>query len=203
MTDEFVSCPKCLTGRSHNNAGGLTKAGDPCETHGCDGVLVVPPEFKDLVDELPEPMTCGRRWDCYVGGMPVHRAETRAGGLDRWQQFKSNGDRVCSFCGSLHPDDFWARVKEAAEAPADAPYGAVSTIDPSDKGYKIYVHRPGVRNAHEGGIKFYVHHFEKDEQGRAKVTDEQQALYNAALHASRRRHMVMLNERFPLNKTQN
>ena len=185
---QLVMCQKCLTGPAGDH-----NPGDPCPTLNCGGVLQVPPAFKDLVNALPEPMTCGRRFDSYVGGLAVHRTEDRAERLDHWQQFKSNGDRVCSFCGSLHPDDFWARVKEAAEAPADAAYGSVSSIEPSDKGYKIYIHRPGVRNAHEGGIKFYVHHFPRDEQGRAIFTEEQKDLYNKAVHTSSCRFMSFMH----------
>ena len=63
---------------------------------------------------------------------------------------------VVPICGSLHPDDFMRLVKLAAETPIDADEAV--TVDPSDKGYKIYVRQPGVQNAHDGGIKFYTQH---------------------------------------------
>lgn len=142
-------------------------------------------EWRDLVDQLPEPMTCGRRVE---SGMDVLSPLRHSGpNLDHWKKFKSNGDRVCSYCGSLHPDDFWRLVKAAAEAPIESTE-AVS-IDPSDKGYKVYVRQPGVQNAHDGGIKFYTPHLI------GPVTSEQQALYQEAVRRSRVRfeaHMKTL-----------
>src|SRR5579862_1269798 len=129
-----VQCPKCLTSRTGDVLGA------PCRTPNCDGIITEVPAFSTLVNDLPEPMTCGRRFDTYPGGLPVH--PDRGTGLDRWQRFKSNGDRVCSYCGSLHPDDWFALVKRSAEAPEEADYGTVPEIDRSDKGYKIYVHQP-------------------------------------------------------------
>lgn len=63
-----------------------------------------------------------------------------------------NGDRCCSWCGSLHPEDL-----------IDIIYGYIEGTEGyhlsfTDKSYKLYVNRPGVRNASEGGIKFYVDH---------------------------------------------
>jgi hypothetical protein len=60
------------------------------------------------------------------------------------------------------------------------------------KGYKIYVRQPGVRNAHEGGIKFYTPHLPRDGTGRLLVTDEQQADFGRAVKATRSR----FNRRF-------
>ncbi len=72
-------------------------------------------------------------------------------GLDRWLQH-ANGDRVCSFCGSLHMEDFSRLVEESLE-----PKSTI-TIERSDKPYKVYINRPEVRNALDGGIKFYGWH---------------------------------------------
>ena len=176
----MLSCPKCLCGRSE-----YKQTGEKCLTPGCDGVVAEPPAFSTLVDTLPEPQTCGRR-------MRDFGSWERVEGLDRWEQFKSNGDRVCSFCGSLHPDDFMRLVKECAEAPDDAVYGTVPEIEPSDKGYKIYVHRSGVRNAHEGGIKFYTQHLPRDAEGNLAVTEAQQDDYRRAQRATARRFDVHL-----------
>lgn len=63
---------------------------------------------------------------------------------DYWKTL-SNGDRVCSYCGSLHPDDVLKIVKE---------FGS-SVIGKTDKSYKWYINRPNVTNALEGGIKYY------------------------------------------------
>lgn len=67
-------------------------------------------------------------------------------GLDGWHVLP-NGDRTCTFCGSLHPDDVLRLL--------DVPEVQFTT---TDKSYKFYVRQPGVANAREGGIKFYVHH---------------------------------------------
>jgi hypothetical protein len=92
-------------------------------------------------------------------------------GLDHWRTEK-NGDRCCSFCGSLHPDDFMRLVTQAAEDGSDV------QIEPSDKSYKVYVSRPSVPNASEGGIKFYKWHTPEN------VSDEQQATYRQAIRKS-------------------
>lgn len=77
-------------------------------------------------------------------------ADRQFPGLDAWRQHP-NGDRVCSFCGSLHPDDF----VEIIRLKADGKGGAVHR---SDKGYKWYAQRAGTTNAMDGGIKFYTWH---------------------------------------------
>lgn len=151
------------------------------------------PESASLVDELPEPMTCGRRGDTFARG-------SGEVGKDRWQKFKSvgtlnHGNRVCSYCGSLHPDDLFALVKTCAEAPEDAKYGSVVEIEPSDKGYKIYVHQPGVRNAMEGGIKFYTQHLPRDASGAIDISPERNDEYKRARRATNirfERHLAMM-----------
>lgn len=169
-----MHCPKCLTGRSGD------KIGEPCRTPGCDGIIEEPPPFSTLVDELPETMRCPRRDESPLG-------DRISPATDHWQKFKSNGDRVCSFCGSLHPDDMFRLVKASAEGSADADYHSVVSIEPSDKGYKVYVHQPGVRNASEGGIKFYMQHLPRNDDGSLAVTPEQNAEYSRAVKASRKR----------------
>lgn len=170
-------CQKCLTSRTGDVVGAQ------CKTQGCDGIIEETPAFSTLVDVLPEPMTCGRRRE---NGMDQANAPFNGSGpgLDRWQKFKRNGNRVCSYCGSLHPDDLFDLVKASAEAPETAPFDSVVEIEPSDKGYKIYIRQPGVRNAMEGGIKFYTQHLPRDEKGDLAVPPERQAEYNRAVHVS-------------------
>jgi hypothetical protein len=109
-------------------------------------------------------------------------------GLDHWDKFKrDHHNRVCSFCGSLHPDDMFALVKQSAEAPEDAQHGTVVEIEPSDKSHKVYVRQPGVRNAHEGGIKFYMWHVPRDADGKLVVTQQQQDEYGQAVRRSQAR----------------
>ena len=185
----YLHCKKCLTSRTGDVLGAS------CQTPGCDGLIEEEPAFSTLVDTLPEPMTCGRRFDTYVGNIPVH--SDREEGKDSWQKFKSNGDRVCSYCGSLHWKDFFRLVKESAEAPEDAKYGDVVSIEPSDKNYKVYVHRRGVRNAHEGGIKFYKQHIPRKEDGTLDITAEQEEEYGKAVRASSVRFQKYMSEMYP------
>lgn len=77
-------------------------------------------------------------------------------GPDSWDVMP-NKDRTCSFCGSLHPDDF-LRLVEAAADPGKPDH----RLDPTTKGYKWYVNQPGVDNALQGGIKFYNWHITKE-----------------------------------------
>lgn len=62
------------------------------------------------------------------------------------------GDRVCSCCGSIHPDDLIKRVRELGSG----------IIEPSTKEYKWYVKIPGVHNALDGAIKYYRWHDSDD-----------------------------------------
>lgn len=116
-------------------------------------------------------------------------------GPDHWQKFKAIDNRVCSYCGSLHPEDMFRLVKESANAPTDADYHSVVEIEASDKPYKVYVHQPGVRNAHEGAIKFYMPHVPRHTDGSLAVTQEQQDEYAAAVQGSRKRFASMMNKR--------
>lgn len=66
---------------------------------------------------------------------------------DYWRVLP-NGDKTCSFCGSLHPDSIIEIVKTSG----------FGVIERSDKSYKWYIHRPTIKNALEGGIKYYRQH---------------------------------------------
>lgn len=178
--ERTIHCPKCLTSGTDYKT-----VGAPCPR--CQTPLEIAPTFAELTVVLPEQMTCGRRFDQFVGGIPAH--QDRGEGQDHWDQFRSNGDRVCSFCGSLHPEDMFRLVRAAAEAPEDAPYRSVVEIVRSDKGYKIYVHQPGVRNAHEGGIKFYTQHLRG-----LTITPEQDSQFAEACRRSSVRFEAMLKK---------
>jgi hypothetical protein len=181
----YLHCKKCLCSRTGD------KLGDPCKSPRCDGVIEEAPEFNTLVDELPEEFYCPRREESPLGARVFP-------GPDHWQKFKApHGNRVCSYCGSLHWEDMLALVHEAAIAPEDAPYHSVVSIEPSDKSYKCYVHQPGVRNAHEGGIKWYMQHLPRSHDGKISVTEEQQAEYALAVKRSRARFDKWLSEQYP------
>jgi hypothetical protein len=173
----YLNCQKCLTGRNDDVLGA------PCKTPGCDGIIEEVPEFHTLVDLMPEPMTCPRRSEVFSTFLLAKEFPAP----DYWQKFKTNGNRVCSYCGSLHPEDMFALVHACATAPEDAPYGSVAEIEPSDKGYKVYVRQPRVRNAHEGGIKFYMQHLPRDGDGNITVTADQNKEYAQAVRATKAR----------------
>lgn len=150
-------------------------------------------QWRDLVDTLPEPMTCPRRAEngMHIAGGPLRDSGP---GLDRWEKFKSNGDRVCSYCGSLHWEDFKLMVKASAEGSEDDL--ECLRIEPSDKSYKIYVHRESVHNAHDGGIKFYTPHIDPP------PTEEDNRLYGEAVRRSRARFNKWMEKQFPRRGSQ-
>jgi hypothetical protein len=69
--------------------------------------------------------------------------------IDAWEYV--GNDRVCSFCGSLHPADFEQVLNRVISDDS-------CSISQSDKSYKVYINRPGIRNAHDGAIKYYKQH---------------------------------------------
>lgn len=86
-----------------------------------------------------EKQTCPSRMN-QVG--PWKREEN----LDTWDMV--GDDKVCNFCGGMHPERFIEILDE---------FG-LDILDHSDKRYKIHIHRPGVTNAGHGGIKYYRWH---------------------------------------------
>src|SRR5688572_23409896 len=92
---------------------------------------------------------CGRRAE--GPGMPP--AEEI---LDGWN-IAPNGDKTCSYCGSLSEEDF-IDILEKYSAGEPGYHFETTT-----KGYKWYAQRPGVKNASEGGIKFYSAHIQNDD----------------------------------------
>ena len=91
---------------------------------------------KSEIDAL-EIMTCGRFVASAYDSIGKHFWATRP-----------NGDRTCSYCGSLHPDDVIRIVKNLG----------IGCIGSTTKSYKWYIRQPSVKNACEGGIKYYRHH---------------------------------------------
>ena len=57
---------------------------------------------------------------------------------------------VCSFCGSMHPEDLRKALKRVD--------GIAVWVELNDRGDKLYIHRPEVKNASEGAIKFKLLH---------------------------------------------
>lgn len=126
-----------------------------------------------------EAQTCGRRK--YEG---IHE---QAENIDTWDLIGE--DRVCSFCGSLHPEDF----KKICELVIETK-GEKAEVEGSTKGYKFYAKRTGVKNAGMGGIKFYTHHV----MGRDNDTfiNELTLKLRTAQHISNERFKRRMKERF-------
>ncbi len=82
--------------------------------------------------------------------------QQEAGHRATWD--KIGEDRVCSYCGSLHPDDLIKICDLVINSE-----GKDGEVEMSTKGYKIYAKRAIVTNASIGGIKFYVQHLRERE----------------------------------------
>lgn len=76
-------------------------------------------------------------------------------GADAYWQVEPNGDKTCSYCGSLSEEDFIDILSHYVEG--DEGY----EFEPSTKSYKHYARRPNVVNAGQGGIKFYTNHIDR------------------------------------------
>jgi len=118
---------------------------------------------------------CGRRDDAFAlnhrdGPMP-----------DTWD-LGPDGMRTCSYCGSIHPDDLMTICRRSL---TDERYGVEGTT----KGYKVYVRQPGVRNASEGAIKFYMQHAPRNPSA------EDRDLFSAALRISGERFRAMYDRK--------
>lgn len=97
-----------------------------------------------------------------------------------WRSEK-DGTRTCSHCGSLHPEDFEDILYRYA-----AREDGYSFSTTTKGGWKYYANRPGVRNAGDGGIKFYGNH----------ATDEWRDRINAALQLAMPVYIDSLEKRF-------
>jgi len=68
---------------------------------------------------------------------------------DDWREGRGlvNQTRGCSYCGSMHPDDFMQGLRDGHE------------VSPTDKNYKAYLKSPD--GQHEG--KFYYQHLSREQ----------------------------------------
>jgi hypothetical protein len=110
---------------------------------------------------------CGRRDGMFA------RNRNDGALLDTWNK-GPDGYRTCSHCGSIHPDDLMDVCRKSL---TDERYD----VHMSDKRYKAYLRIPGVRNASEGAIKFYMQHAPES------PSKEDQELFKQALNVSRER----------------
>lgn len=120
---------------------------------------------------------CGRRSESFC--IDGREAEALP---DTWDM-GPDGNRTCSYCGSIHPDDLMEVCRRTIDDPQ-------YSVDGTDKSYKVYVRIPGVRNASEGAIKFYMHHAHRE------PTPEQVRLFADAVRVSRERFSERYSRRF-------
>ena len=118
---------------------------------------------------MPEQHRCGRR-DDMARWMAAQRGEQfSTAGLaqpDTWEErndpsapgLLGNGQRCCSYCGSMHPEDFLQAIETGWE------------VGPTDKNYKVYVTEkvgPGTFSKQSGRHhKFYFQHLDQAQQAR-------------------------------------
>jgi hypothetical protein len=113
---------------------------------------------------------------CKRGAGPDSPFKPPFNGEAHWRT-EANGDRTCSYCGSLHPDDFLDIMQRYAAGEEGYRFELTT------KSYKVYANRAGVRNANDGGIKFYgAHSVEEDDPRRA----DHEAAWTAAVTRSRK-----------------
>lgn len=116
-----------------------------CRTHWDEREAAKHADERRATEEAggPWPQTCPRR-NHEIG--PWEAGEN----LDTWdiREQMHNGLRArhCSFCGSLHPDDFMQAARDGVE------------LGPTDKSYKVYVNKPN------GGSKFYFQHLSPEQR---------------------------------------
>jgi hypothetical protein len=69
---------------------------------------------------------------------------------DHWD--KRGDDMVCSYCGSMHPEQFLKLLPTIKKDSDDV------WIELNDGRYKIYIERKGIKNAGDRAIKVYLNH---------------------------------------------
>jgi len=94
---------------------------------------------------------------------------------DWWR--RTGGDRTCSYCGSMHPDDFEKFLRRVIWD-----MDRTVRISLADGGSKVYLSRPGVVNAACGAVKFYGYHAPRGCDG--KVSEDHFNLLKDALRVS-------------------
>lgn len=121
---------------------------------------------------------------CPRGAGPDSPFKAPMNGEMTWRA-EANGDRTCSYCGSLHPDDFLDIMRRYAAGEVGYCFGL------TDKSYKVYANRAGVQNASQGGIKFYGHHAVAEDDPRRA---DHEAAWTAAVTKYREDLNVRLGE---------
>lgn len=101
-----------------------------------------------MSDDATIKHVCPRRFESIFGSVNIED-ETPT---DIWRLNPSEppgivgaGQRCCSYCGSMHPDDLFAAIERGDE------------LGPTDKNYKLYVGK-------SPGHKFYFLHLSQSQQ---------------------------------------
>jgi hypothetical protein len=119
----------------------------------------------------------------------AHRCPERGGSLghgrfpDSWN-LMPDGNRTCSYCGSIHPEDMQKLVQRCIDTD-----GEEASIEPTDKNYKCYVRQRGVVNASQGAIKFYMWHVTPE-----MLLPHSQEAYGKACRISNAAHQRKMEE---------
>lgn len=134
-----------------------------------------------------------QRLFCFAGnhrcgdrGLPLSPSFGERPLPDTWD-IGPDGNRTCSYCGSIHSDDLIAIARKAL---VDDRYG----IEGTTKSYKVYVRQPGVRNASEGAIKFYMTHAPE------KPSAQDQHLFADAKRLTAERQAKRFEQMFPQSR---
>lgn len=134
----------------------------------CENIILSFPDNKFIQEKMPEIIKslgfCGVSFNGDVisvrGRMPNFELEKqtcprRINELGPWEKKENvdywrmiGSDKVCSFCGSLHPDRVIELIKK----------NGIQIVERSTKSYKWYIHQENVPNAMYGGIKYYRFH---------------------------------------------
>jgi hypothetical protein len=95
-------------------------------------------------------------------------------------------DIVCSYCGSLHDEQFLKHVREVIENPDPD-----IRIELNDSRQKIYIARPEIKNAADGAIKYYLLHLKQWCATNDKNVDEMDKFLHEAFIASKEKFSVV------------
>lgn len=125
-----------------------------------------------IIRQVGKPFTC----PLSIGHM-LYQGEDK----DYW--YKVGKDLICSFCGSMHPNQFLQHCKNVIDDNAQH-----ISVNLNDWKTKVYIERPEVRNASEGAIKFKLVHL--PEENKKEYID----VINKALKISWTMFMKKLNE---------
>lgn len=113
-----------------------------------------------------------------AGAQRCGRRSTDGNDLPDTWRLGPDGNRTCSYCGSLHAEDLMTICRKVL---VDDRY----VLEGTTKSYKIYVRQPGVQNASQGAIKFYMAHAPEN------PTPADQKLYGDAMRISNERFAAL------------